>query len=124
MPTTSEQNGSMANTLLSIEQRITEMAAHIHREIPGSEVRLFGSRARGTPGPDSDIDLLITAPDDWIEHHHRFHVLGDLWGQLAQADVSLDLLLYSHSECEERRHWLSHVIGRAYREGVLLDGAL
>ncbi len=87
-------------------------------------MRLFGSRARGSAGPDSDIDLLITAPDDWVERHHRFQVLADLWGQLAQADVSLDLLLYSRSECEERRHWLSHVIGRAYREGVLLDGAL
>ena len=97
------------------------MAVHIRRSIPGSEVRLFGSRARGNAGPDSDIYLLITAPDDWIQRHHRFQVLADLWGQLAQADVSLDLLLYSRSECDERRHWLSHVIGRAYREGVLLD---
>lgn len=119
-----EQTGSMTTTTPSIEQRIAAMAAHIRQVIPGSEVRLFGSRARGSAGPESDIDLLITAPDDWLEHHPRFHVLGDLWGELAQADVSLDLLLYSRSECEERRHWLNHVIGRAYREGVLLDGAL
>ena len=114
----------MVTTPPSIEQRIAAMADHIHRAIPGSEVRLFGSRARGSAGPDSDIDLLITAPDDWVQRHHRFQVLADLWDQLAQADVSLDLLLYSRSKCEERRHWLSHVIGRAYREGVLLDGAL
>jgi predicted nucleotidyltransferase len=114
----------MATTSPSIEQRVAEMAVLIRRAIPGSEVRLFGSRARGSAGPDSDIDLLITAPDDWIQRHHRFQALADLWGQPAQADVSLDLLLYSRSECEERRHWLSHVIGRAYREGVLLDGAL
>ncbi|WP_255479234.1 MULTISPECIES: nucleotidyltransferase family protein [unclassified Synechococcus] len=37
------------------------MADLIHQAIPGSEVRLFGSRARGQAGPDSDIDLLITA---------------------------------------------------------------
>jgi predicted nucleotidyltransferase len=114
----------MTTTPLSIEQRIDAMAAHIRQAIPGSEVRLFGSRARGTAEPDSDIDLLITAPDDWMQRHHRFQVLGDLWGDLAQADVSLDLLLYSRSEYEARRDWLSHVIGRAYREGVLLDGAL
>jgi predicted nucleotidyltransferase len=107
-----------------IDQRIQAMAAVIHERIPGSEVRLFGSRARGTAGLDSDIDLLITAPDAWLEHHHRFEVLNDLWGQLAQVDVSLDLLLYSQRECEERRHWRSHVIGRAYQEGLLLDGAL
>ncbi len=66
----------------------------------------------------------IRAPDERLAQHHRFRVLNDLWGRLAQADVSLDLLLYSRSECEERQHWRSHVIGRAYREGRLLHGAL
>ena len=101
----------------SIEQRLPAMAAVIHQAIPGSELYLLGSRARGQAGPDSDIDLLITAPDSWLESHHRFEVLNALWNQLAQADVSLDLLLYSQSECEARRHWRSHVIGRADREG-------
>ena len=100
------------------------MAAMIHQVIPGSEVRLFGSCARGQTGAHSDIDLLITAPDTWLEQHHRFEVLNDLWDQLTQEDVSLDLLLYSHSECEARRHWRNHVIGRAYREGRLLHGPL
>ncbi|QNI79019.1 nucleotidyltransferase domain protein [Synechococcus sp. RS9909] len=45
----------------SIDQRLPAMADLIHQAIPGSEVRLFGSRARGQAGPDSDIDLLITA---------------------------------------------------------------
>ena len=67
----------------SIEQRLPAMAALIHQAIPGSEVRLFGSRARGQAGPDSDIDLLITAPDSWLEKHHRFEVLNQLWDQLA-----------------------------------------
>jgi len=81
-----------------IDQRLQGMAAVIDQRIPGAEVRLYscgeacgyGSRARGTAGPESDIDLLITAPDAWLEGHH----------------------------------WRSHVIGRAYREGRLLDGAL
>ncbi len=47
--------------------------------------------------------------------------LNSLWDQLTQADVSLDLLLYSQIECDERRHWRSHVIGHAYREGRLID---
>ena len=108
----------------TIEERLPHMAAVIHQVIPGSEVRLFGSCAHGQTGPDSDIDLLITAPDPWLERHHRFEVLNALWDQLAQDDISLDLLLYSESECEARRHWRSHVIGRAYREGKLLHGPL
>jgi len=112
------QNGGMTKVdAVTIKERLPAMAAVIHRVIPGSEVRLFGSRARGPVGPDSDIDLLITAPDSWLEKHHRFEVLNALWDQLSQADMSLDLLLYSQSECEARRHWRSHVIGRAYPPG-------
>ncbi len=113
-----------ASSPLPIEQRIPAMVALIHDAIPGSEVRLFGSRARGSACPDADIDLLITAPDEWLEDHPRHEVLHQIWQQLAQADVSLDLLLFSRRECEERRHWRSHVIAHAFREGVLLNGAL
>lgn len=121
---TGRMEGMTKVDAVTIEERLPAMAAVIHRVIPGSEVRLFGSRARGPVGPDSDIDLLITAPDSWLEKHHRFEVLNALWDQLSQADMSLDLLLYSQSECEARRHWRSHVIGRAYREGQLLHGSL
>ena len=63
-----------------IEQRLLGMAAAIRRLIPAAEVRLFGSRARGEAGPDSDVDLLITAPDAWLANRDRFALLADLWG--------------------------------------------
>ena len=47
-----------------IEERLSGMATAIRQLIPAAEVRLFGSRARGEAGPESDVDLLITAPDD------------------------------------------------------------
>ncbi len=103
---------------LPIDARLEGMAAVIHGVIPASQMSLFGSRARGTAGPESDIDLLITAPDAWLEGRNRFEVLNQLWGLLAQADVSLDLLLYSERESAERRQWRTHVIGRAFREGA------
>ena len=78
-------------TTAPIEQRLAGMAAEIRQLVPAAEVRLFGSRARGQAGPDSDIDLLITAPDRWLESHHRFEVLNALWDQLAQADAGLFL---------------------------------
>jgi hypothetical protein len=83
---------------LPIDARLQGMAAVIHGVIPGS--------------------------DSWLEGRNRFEVLNQLWGLLARADVSLDLLLYSRLECEERRNWRSHVIGRALREGLLIDGAV
>ena len=41
------------------ESLLQQMAAEIQQEIPGAEVRLFGSHARGEARPDSDIDLLL-----------------------------------------------------------------
>jgi predicted nucleotidyltransferase len=104
------------------EVLLQQMAAEIRQEIPGAEVRLFGSHALGEARPDSDIDLLITADDGWLEQHNRFETLGRLWRRLAHHRIPVDLLLYSRSQAEERRHWLSHVIARAYREGRVLHG--
>ena len=106
------------------EALLRQMAAEIREEIPEAEVRLFGSHARGDASPGSDVDLMITVSDDWYANHNRFEVLGQLWNKLAHHRVPLDLLLYPRSKVEERRHWLSHVIAQAHREGKVLDGSL
>lgn len=116
----------MATTPFSsvTEALLRQMAAEIREEIPEAEVRLFGSHARGDARPGSDVDLMITVSDDWYAQHNWFDVLGQLWNKLACHRVPVDLLLYPHSKVEERRHWLSHVIAQAYREGIVLDGPL
>jgi len=51
------------------EQRAVERFATTLRERWGSEIieiRLFGSKARGDAGPESDVDLLVvTERNDW-----------------------------------------------------------
>ena len=106
------------------EAQLQQMAAEIRAEIPEAEVRLFGSHARGDARPSSDVDLMITVSDDWYATHNRFEVLGQLRNKLACHRVPVDLLLYPRSKVEERRHWLSHVIAQAHREGKVLDGPL
>jgi predicted nucleotidyltransferase len=104
------------------DAQLRQMAAEIQAEIPGAEVRLFGSRARGDARPDSDVDLLITVSDDWYASHSRFEVLGRLWRRLAHHRVPVDLLLYPSCKVEERRHHRSDVIALAHREGRVLGG--
>jgi predicted nucleotidyltransferase len=106
----------------SIDPRISAVASGIAATIPESQVRLFGSRARGTPRPDSDVDLLITVPDPWLADHDRVQVLGDLWRRFSSHQLPLDLLLYSESEVRERQQYRSAVTTQAYREGILLHG--
>lgn len=81
-------------TVSPIEQRLADIARGIHALIPAAEVRLFGSRARGEAHPGSDVDLLITAPDAWLAQRDRFSLLADLWGAVAQPDLSVDLDLW------------------------------
>jgi predicted nucleotidyltransferase len=103
------------------EALLRQMATEIREEIPEAEVRLFGSHARGDARPSSDVDLMIIVTDEWYARHNWFETLGLLWRKLAHHRVPIDLLLYPRSKVEERRHWLSHVIALAHREGRVLD---
>ena len=43
----------------SIEEAIEEMVHRIVKGFAPEKIILFGSHARGTAGPDSDVDLLV-----------------------------------------------------------------
>jgi predicted nucleotidyltransferase len=105
-----------------LEQRLASMAGHIHQLIPAAEVRLFGTWARGEARPDSDVDRLITAPDAWLAQRDRFALLGELWGAVAHPDLSVDLVLHSHSEAARRAREPGSLVHEAFRDGMLLDG--
>ena len=126
-PVVSDQNGPMtagfsAPKASSIDPRITAVASGIAAAIPEAQVRLFGSRAKGTARLDSDVDLLITVPDPWLNTHDRVRVLGALWRQYSSHRLPLDLLLYSQSEVSQRQQYRGAVTTRAYEEGILLHG--
>jgi predicted nucleotidyltransferase len=105
------------------EALLRTIAAEIQAAIPGAEVRLFGSRARGTARPDSDLDLLVTVPDAWLASHSRLEQTDALGWKLAYHRLPIELLLFSSSEVEKRRHGSSNVIAEAFRYGRRLDPA-
>ena len=105
-----------------VDPRILQIAAAIRAEIPYSDVRLFGSRARGTGRPDYDADLLIIVPDAWLAQHSRHVVLGRLSRKLSSHRLPLDLLLYSQSEVAARRACRNAVTTVACREGIAIGG--
>ena len=105
------------------EALLRTIAAEIQAAIPGAEVRLFGSRARGTARPDSDLDLLVTVPDEWLASHSRLEQTDALGWQLAYHRLPIELLLFSSSEVEQRRNGSSNVIAEAFRYGRRLDPA-
>jgi hypothetical protein len=68
-------------SVITIDPRISAIASGIATAISEVQVRLFGSRARGTARPDFDVDLLITVPDHWLAGRDCVRELGALWRQ-------------------------------------------
>ena len=99
------------------ETLLRTIATEIQAAIPGAEVSLFGSRARGTARPDSDLDLLVTVPDAWLATHSRLEQTEALGWKLAHHRIPIDLLLYSHQEVQDRLEYSQHVVTEAYHHG-------
>jgi uncharacterized protein len=81
---------------------------------------LFGSRARGMAGPDSDADLLIVQAEADAVHRSRWRELQRIRSVLRDIPLAKDLLLYRPQEFNYWRESLNHLVGRAVREGILL----
>jgi predicted nucleotidyltransferase len=79
---------------------------------------LFGSRARGDAGPDSDLDLLVVSRNPFTPQHTRQGELRRIRQALRPFRLPVDVLLYSRNEVETWRQSPNHVIARSLREGM------
>ncbi len=75
---------------------------------------MFGSYARGNPGPWSDIDLVVIAPE--LESPPDRHLVDKLWELRAWTDARIEPV-----PCGERE-WLTDqsrpILEIARREGI------
>ena len=105
-----------------IEQDAT-LAEIIRRLIAAYEperIYLFGSRARGDAGPDSDYDLLVVAPDNApAERRDSKLAYGVLWGAAGAADV----IVWEKSRFERRSRVVCSLPATVLREGRLVYAA-
>ena len=99
---------------------IREMVATIVREADPDTVILFGSRARGNAGADSDVDLLIVEREPFSPHRSRRQETARLYLALRKLAIPKDLLLDSRDEFERFKDSTHHIVGRARREGRVL----
>ena len=84
------------------------------------EVYLFGSKARGDSGPDSDYDLLVVVPDDAPPERKRSRLAYEA---LRGTGLAADVLVCTRSYFEPRRTLKASLPGIVLREGRLLHGA-
>jgi len=80
-------------------------------------IYLFGSKARGDDGPDSDFDLMVVVPDDAPEDRKRSRLAYErLW----ETGTAADVLVWTRQRFESRRHLRASLPGTIVREGRLL----
>lgn len=102
------------------EKKIREMTKTIVRKIHPEKVLLFGSRARGSTSPDSDVDLIVVEKGPFGPDRSRRQEMNTLWKTVSHFDIPTDILVYSQEEFDYWSDSLNHVVGRAAREGKTL----
>ncbi len=81
------------------------------------EVYLFGSKACGDSGPDSDYDLLVVVPDNAAPERKRSRLAYEV---LRGTGTAADVLVCTRSYFEPRRSLKASLPGTVVREGRLL----
>jgi predicted nucleotidyltransferase len=80
---------SVAHLTTNERQAIQAFVHRLHERFPGQILRvtLFGSKARGDSGPWSDIDILVTVPEE------SWSLRGEVSTLAADVSLEYDVLI-------------------------------
>ncbi|MGH7341886.1 MAG: nucleotidyltransferase domain-containing protein [Candidatus Rokuibacteriota bacterium] len=102
-----------ATVSASVTEAIDEMVRRIVERFDPERIILFGSHARGSASPDSDVDLLIVMPVEGSKRAKQIEV------RLALHDISFpkDVIVTTPEEFARRRDVPGTIEWPASREG-------
>jgi predicted nucleotidyltransferase len=106
----------MLQTPAESEAAIREAVERIATRFQPLKVILYGSRARGEGGPDSDADLLVVMPVNGSKRQQAVQM--DL--ALEGIPIPIDLIVVTPEEVEKYRDAMGTIIREAVREGKVL----
>lgn len=92
---------------------LDEAVRRILTVVKPRRIILFGSAARGTMGPDSDLDLLIVMPDGI----HRRKTSVEIYRALRGIGVAKDVIVVTEQDVMAHRYNPSLVLKPALDEG-------
>ena len=81
------------------KQKILEIVNKIASGYNPEKIILFGSHALGTPGENSDVDLLVIKETDLPRPQRAVQVRKMIYGSM----IPIDLIVYTPKEIEESR---------------------
>ncbi len=84
------------------------------KDINLQRIILFGSQATGEATEDSDIDLIVVAPDfEKMDFFERVKKMRSYWN----LDYAVDFLCYTPKEFEKKKNRIS-IVSEAIKEGI------
>jgi uncharacterized protein len=107
------------NTMSDVGERaavLDDVVQRIAKRFSPDKIILFGSRARGDAGPDSDIDLLVLF-SDVADPRKR---AAELYAALVDFPSPMDIVVSTSSRFERYRNVVNTVYWPASREGRVL----
>ena len=107
----------MTDSLTQQDDALAEIVRRLAEAYEPERMYLFGSKARGDAGPDSDYDIVVLVPDAASPERRRSRLAYKcLWGTGAAADV----LVWTRSNFEARSHLKASLPATVLREGRLV----
>lgn len=100
----------------TVQVTIAEMVRRIVERFHPERIVLFGSHARGTAGPHSDVDLLVVMQP----HGPKRRRAVEIHGLLAGMGVPKDVIVVTPEEFDAYRDAPGTVIRTAWQEGKIL----
>ncbi len=101
-----------------MDREIESITAQIIEKYQPERIILFGSAARGEPGPDSDADFLIIKKDTPFYGADRIRQLS----RVIDRSIPVDFLVYRPEELDRRIEMGDPFIKAILGEGKILYG--
>ena len=95
---------------------LDEIVSRIVEVAQPEQVLIFGSTARGTTGPHSDLDILIIKAG----RYHPRKVAGRIYQRMRGIARSIDLVIVTPQQVKDNRDSPFSVLYPALREGRVL----
>ncbi len=117
---TLQKEAVVEQELLENDPKLAEIVRRLAQAYEPDRIYLFGSKARGDAGLDSDYDLLLVVPDNAPLAHRRSRLVYEV---LRGTGTAADVLVRTRSYFESRLHLKASLPATIIREGRLLHAA-
>uniref|UniRef100_A0A7C2WJK7 Nucleotidyltransferase domain-containing protein n=1 Tax=Thermorudis sp. TaxID=1969470 RepID=A0A7C2WJK7_9BACT len=111
---------ALATDLLARDPVLAEIVRRLVDALHPDRVYLFGSRARGDAGPDSDYDILVL-----VDHptEPRYRLSQRAFRALRGVPAAVDVVVWDRQTFDARLHVKASFPAMVAREGKLLHAA-